>query len=224
MVLPGGSCHQAVSNLFLPPSLLLFASSINFGVSCLGQANGTLQQADLGDGRGNRIQGTGDGSNGVLRFNYYSPYIGTCKETFQGGNHFRWWIQNGTEANSSAIFLAASRELPLAQNHMIDLNGYNLGRDELVGNATGVTEWEGNRFNTTVTMIPAGLLLNATTEGVNHGDSVALPGQPSQDGRVAVFTVTQLAGSVTNDVGKTAHFAILPTLVIGLLALTLSLA
>lgn len=132
-----------------------------------------------------------------MRFNYYSPYVGTCKETFQGGNHFRWWVQNGTEANSSAIFLAASRELPLATNHMIDTDGYNRGRDELVGNATGMTEWEGNRYNTTVTWIPAGLLLNATSEGINHPD-VALPGQPTQDGRVAVLTVTQLAGSAAN--------------------------
>lgn len=132
-----------------------------------------------------------------MRFNYYSPYVGTCKETFNGGNHFRWWVQNGTEANSSAIFMAASRELPLSTNHMIDTDGYNLGRDELVGNATGATEWEGNKYNTTVTWIPAGILLNATTDGINHPE-VALPGQPAQDGRVAVLTITQLEGSAAN--------------------------
>lgn len=194
-----------------PPS-----SSINFGVSCLGQANGTQQLATLGDGVVNRTQGTGSGANGVLRFNYYSPYVGTCRETFEGGNHFRWWKQNGSEADSGAIFLAASRELPLAQNHMIDTNGYNLGRDEVIGNATlpDGTEWEGNRYNTTVVWVPAGLLLNATSEGVNHPD-VALQGQPAQDGRVAVLTITQLAGTTFEEgsAGRLVHLSITASVV-----------
>ena len=81
---------------------------------------------------------------------------------------------------------------------MVSQNGYNNGRDYIVGNATNPdgTEWEGNRYNTTVIWVPAGLLLNATSEGINH-PSVALPGQPAQDGRVAVLTITQLAGSNT---------------------------
>lgn len=179
-----------------PVGLLLWATAVNFGVSCLGQGDlESLQHANLGDGQTNRTQGTGDGANGVLRYNYESPYVGTCQETFQGGNHFRWWRQNGTEANSGAIFLATSAELPLSQAHLIKPNGYNNGRDELIGNATGVKEWEGNRFNTSVTFVPAGLLLNATSENINHADVVAVDGQPAQDGRVAVFTITQLDGS-----------------------------
>lgn len=106
---------------------LLWATSINFGVSCLGQANGTNQLANLGDGKGNVTQGTGDGDNGVLRWNYGDAYVGTCKETFQGGNHFRWWRQAGT----NAFFLASSVELDLSTSHMIAQNGYNAGRDEL---------------------------------------------------------------------------------------------
>lgn len=141
-------------------------------------------------------QGTGTGDNGVLRYNYMMPYLGTCKETFEGGNHFRWWIQNGSEADSGAFFLAASHELPLSQNHMIATNGYNDGRDWLVGNATlsNGTQWMGNVYNTTVEWVPAGVLLNATSDGVNHPE-VALPGQPAQDGRVAVLTIRQLAYS-----------------------------
>lgn len=106
---------------------LLWATSVNFGVSCLGNAGGGNQYANLGDGAGNVSQGTGNGDNGVLRWNYYDPYLGTCRETFEGGNHFRWWKQEG----SNAYFLAASVELDLAANHMIALNGYNNGRDEL---------------------------------------------------------------------------------------------
>lgn len=104
---------------------LLWVTSINFGVSCLGQANGTQQSANLG--YGDQIQGTGDGNNGVLRWNYYSPYIGTCKETVQGGNHFRWFKQQ----DSNAYFLAASVELSLDTSHMIAQNGYNNGRDRI---------------------------------------------------------------------------------------------
>lgn len=106
---------------------LLWVTSINFGVSCLGQANGTQQSANLGDGRGNQTQGTGDGNNGVLRFNYYDAYFGTCKETFDGGNHFRWFQQ----ADTNAIFFGASVELDLSTSHMIATNGYNEGRDQL---------------------------------------------------------------------------------------------
>lgn len=106
---------------------LLWITSINMGVSCLGQANGTEQSANLGDGLGNRTQGTGNGDNGVLRFNYYNAYLGTCQETFQGGNHLRWWQQAGT----NAFFFAVSIELDLSTSHMIAQNGYNDGRDQL---------------------------------------------------------------------------------------------
>ncbi|KAK0552697.1 hypothetical protein OC845_001599 [Tilletia horrida] len=169
---------------------LRWATSVNMGVSCLGQTNGSAQLANLGDGRGNVTQGNdGTGANGVLRWNYGDPYLGTCRESVIGGNHLRWFPQ----AKTGAYFLAASVELTAAQGHMIALNGYNNGRDEVVGNATNPngTEWAGYRFNTTVEWIPAGVLLNATSEGINHPD-VALPGQPSQDGRVALLTITQI--------------------------------
>lgn len=80
-----------------------------------------------------------------------------------------------------------------ALGHMIQLNGYNRGRDYLVGNATmnATTSYKGYVYKTTVEYIPAGVLLNATSEGINHPD-VALPGQPVQDGRVALMTVTLL--------------------------------
>ncbi|PWN23947.1 hypothetical protein BCV69DRAFT_233575, partial [Microstroma glucosiphilum] len=200
-------------SVLTPVGFLLWATSINYGVSCLGSSDiGTVQSANLGDGFGPRPQGSdGEGINGVLRYNYGSPYFGTCKETFDGGSHMRWFIQNGSDADSSAIFLAASTELPLAYGHDIAQNGYNIGRDEIVGNATNPegTSWEGNTYNTTVIWVPAGLLLNATSDGVNH-PNVALPGQPAQDGRVAVLTITQLDGSasqveIANGARRTGH-------------------
>jgi hypothetical protein len=42
----------------------------------------------------------------VMRWNYGDPQLGTCKETFNGGNHFRYWIQNGPKQNTGAVFLA----------------------------------------------------------------------------------------------------------------------
>lgn len=62
-----------------------------------------------------------------------------------------------------------------------------------VGNATisNGTQWEGNVYNTTVEWIEAGVLLNRTSDGINH-PTVALPNQTTIDGRVALLTVRQL--------------------------------
>jgi hypothetical protein len=35
----------------------------------------------------------------VIRYDYGDPSLGTCRETIQGGNHFRYWVQNGADAN-----------------------------------------------------------------------------------------------------------------------------
>ena len=65
----------------------------------------------------------------VMRLDYSDPTLGTCKETVQGGNHFQYWTQTGSEANrcgllgfiddtafsplsSGAVFMAVSYELP----------------------------------------------------------------------------------------------------------------
>ena len=46
----------------------------------------------------------------VIRYDYGDPALGTCQETIQGGNHFRYWVQNGSQRNSSAVFMAFSYE------------------------------------------------------------------------------------------------------------------
>lgn len=77
----------------------------------------------------------------VIRNDYGDPTLGTCKETVQGGNHFRYWIQSGGSANryyfymspsafldvvhllislqSGAVFMAVSYELPEQCEHVI---------------------------------------------------------------------------------------------------------
>lgn len=195
---PGEPINAIISGnsspeVLCPEGFLRYATSINFGVSCLGNVNGSEQYANLGDGFGIRSQGNYGGGNGVLRWNYGDPTFGTCKESIEGDNHFRWFLQNGTDAFTGAIFIAASMEESASLGHMIQTNGYNRGRDYLVGNATmnATTSYMGYTWRTTAEYVPAGVLLNATSENINHPE-VALPGQPVQDGRVAVLTVTQL--------------------------------
>jgi len=71
-----------------------------------------------------------------MRWDYGDPALGTCKETVEGGNHFRYWAQDGPQANrcgsfapflficvvkvlmgshSGAIFMGVSYELPIAR-------------------------------------------------------------------------------------------------------------
>lgn len=50
----------------------------------------------------------------VIRWDYGNVQLGTCEETIEGGNHIRYWIQNGPDADSGAIFMAVSYEMPIA--------------------------------------------------------------------------------------------------------------
>ncbi|KAJ9127363.1 hypothetical protein QFC24_000770 [Naganishia onofrii] len=153
---------------------LNYMLSTSLGEECFGQHYGDLQSANLGDGQGNATELE------VLRWNYGDPYIGTCRETFNGGLHLRYWRQNTT----GAFFMAVSEELDLASNHLIASNGYNLGRDHFVGNLTnqstvvptlnltntstyiGSTTWANYTYETSVKYL-SGLLQNSS-EGINH--------------------------------------------------------
>ncbi|KAL4402684.1 hypothetical protein ACI68E_000456 [Malassezia pachydermatis] len=153
--------------------------------------------ANLGERNPAVKQGSGYGLNGVLRWNYGMPEVGTCRESLEGGNHFRWFVQESPKGN--AIFLAPSLEQSLANLHNIQVDGYNRGRDQIVQIATnpnGIT-WEGNTFNATVTWIEPGRLMNATSANISHAE-MAAPGQPVVDGRVAVLYVQTITRSNQN--------------------------
>lgn len=137
----------------------------------------------------------------TLRWNYGDPYIGSCRETFEGGQHLRYWKQNST----GAIFMAVSVEMSLEKGHDIIRNGYNAGRDFLVGNVTGMewpldtrnvtnaTTFEGStKFRNytyhTAVRYESGLLKNSS-EDINHYITVEDDGYPAIDGLVAVLTV-----------------------------------
>ncbi|KAJ8457320.1 hypothetical protein ONZ51_g11606 [Trametes cubensis] len=174
--------------------------SVGFAAECLGQHAGDAQTANLGDGKG-QVNETSE-----LRWDYGDPQLGTCTETIKGGNHFRYWIQDGSKANSGAIFMATSYEKPIQDGHDIIFNGYNLGRDWLVGNATaqtsliptanitngttysGQTSFGGYTYKTNVVYL-SGILSNSSA-GVNHDQSVGNKNTLAVDGYVAVMTIS----------------------------------
>ncbi|BEI79945.1 hypothetical protein CcaverHIS002_0104740 [Cutaneotrichosporon cavernicola] len=169
--------------------------SVHLSTQCLGAQFGAPQQANL-DGHTNvsEIQ--------TLRYNYGDPYIGSCRETFDGGQHLRYWKQNGT----GAIFMAVSIEMELAKGHDIIRNGYNAGRDFLVGNITNLTEpLDGRNLTNTSTFTGSTMFRNYTyqtdvryvngllrnsSDDINHYITVEDDGLPAIDGLVAVLTVS----------------------------------
>ncbi|UTT95312.1 hypothetical protein NDA17_003855 [Ustilago hordei] len=106
---------------------------------------------------------------------------GTCLESLKGGNHFRYWIQNGTAADSGAIFIAASVELNATLKHMIAPDGYDAGRDQMVGNMTGRTLSSPGGFQYTVSKESTQLLNGVSASQINHDIGI--------DGTVDVLTV-----------------------------------
>jgi hypothetical protein len=153
---------------------LHFANAIGFGKECLGAHLGAPQTANLGDGNG-WVNQTFE-----LRNDYGNPDIGTCWESLVGGNHLRWWRQNGPKAHTNALFLAVSEERNVHEGHTIAKNGYNAGRDSLVKSALKLKKYRGVKYKTVAQRI-TGLIPPGST-GINHG----IP----TDGVVVLLTVT----------------------------------
>ncbi|KAF8529884.1 hypothetical protein JB92DRAFT_2860168 [Gautieria morchelliformis] len=153
---------------------LNWAKSIGFSTEFLGIHRGTPQTANLGDGNGpqNEIK--------VIRQDYGLPSVGTGIESLIGGNHFRYWRQNGPSANTGALFLAVSHEQNVTTHHNIEPDGYNKGRDELVARAVGETSFCGVKYSTTSQKLTG--LLQAGAQGINHDIAI--------DGIVVLLTVT----------------------------------
>ncbi|KAF7364762.1 hypothetical protein MVEN_00346100 [Mycena venus] len=164
---------------------------VGFASECLGRHEGAPQTVDLGDGNGYPNE------TSELRWDYGDPSLGTCEETVKGGNHFRYWVQNGKTASSGAYFLATSDERPIAQGHDIVVNGYNLGCDWLIGNITkspidtasltntstftGTTSYAGYTYSSAISYV-SGLLANSS-DGVNHAEMI--PADATKSGAAA---------------------------------------
>jgi len=161
----GEPLNVIISGLSSPAVLtddgfLNFAEAVGLSTECLGQHLGAPQSANLGDGNGFVNQTV------ELREDYNDSILGTCLESLIGGNHLRVFRQNGTAANSGALFLAVSQEENLANNHDIVPNGYDIGRDSFVANAAGITSFGGVTYSTTAENLTG--LLAPGSEGVNH--------------------------------------------------------
>ncbi|KAF7298723.1 hypothetical protein MIND_00819800 [Mycena indigotica] len=107
----------------------LYASSIGYAPECMGMHIGNLHLANLGDGNGRKSEEL------LFRQHYRMPRWGTCWESLAGGQHFRAWKQNGTDGNTGAWFIGASKEEDSTRHHTIVARGYDLGRDWLVEQA-----------------------------------------------------------------------------------------
>ncbi|KAJ4497050.1 hypothetical protein C8R41DRAFT_244792 [Lentinula lateritia] len=196
IIISGNSDEAVLKDQETDGGLRNYWLSFDYAGECLGQHAGSEQAANLGDNNG--ILNETD----EIRYDYNDPQLGTCTETIQGGGHFRYWTQNGPGANSGAIFMASSYELPLTDGHDIVSNGYNLGRDWIIGNITqtniptlnltnssysGTTSYGGYTYSTTVKYVTG--LLNNTSVGINHNLTVMTSSSNATDGFVAVLEV-----------------------------------
>jgi len=154
---------------------LSWARSVKISTECLGLHLGGPQSANLGDGNGAVNQTV------EMRYDYNNAQLGTCLESLAGGNHLRVFRQNGTQADSGALFLAVSEEEDESEGHTIKPNGYDLGRDELVSSATSAqTSYGGVTYSATQQTVSG--LLQPGSSGINHGISI--------DGNVIVLTIS----------------------------------
>ncbi|KAL5524120.1 hypothetical protein ACEPAG_8293 [Sanghuangporus baumii] len=171
VIISGRSSPEVLTN----KGFLNWARSLGFSNECFGLHSGGYMAADLGDGHG-WVNQTAE-----FRKDYTSAHLGTCLETFVGGNHFRMFRQNGPKANTGALFLAVSSEEDLGKHHTVSPNGYDLGRDELIARATGETTEHDDVMYTATSRDLTGLLEEGT-KWINHGIRI--------DGVVKLLTIT----------------------------------
>ncbi|KAF8510500.1 hypothetical protein BU17DRAFT_55307 [Hysterangium stoloniferum] len=156
--------------------LILYSYSLGYAEECLGLHVGRVHQANLGDG-----QGLIDEQ--YLARQTYFPIFGTCWQSIIGGQHFRAWQQNTTQACLFRSCWCSSASLQNSgRNHMIVPNGYNLGRDWLVKRAIAGTSWRGMYWAAEVDWHEG--LLEPGRQNINHNIS--------QDGVTAILTVYPL--------------------------------
>ncbi|KAK7022105.1 hypothetical protein R3P38DRAFT_2959395 [Favolaschia claudopus] len=185
---------------------IAYVASIGYARECMGLHRGHIHLANLGDGDGRKPEAL------LFRQHFRMPGWGSCWESIAGGHHFRAWRQNGTEGNSGAWFLGASKEEDSRRGHTIVANGYNLGRDWLVEQALAGSElwirhgespefwvphedeelsvgwpWPGTggeqmQWRAEVEWVSG--LLAPGRRGINHNIA--------QDGRVAILTVSRV--------------------------------
>ncbi|ORY83475.1 hypothetical protein BCR35DRAFT_351947 [Leucosporidium creatinivorum] len=172
-------------------------NSLGYADECLGLHAGGPQQANLGDGNGYVNQ------TGLYRWAYGLPeHAGSCWESLVGGSHVRYWFQ-GDRDERGAIFLAASDEHNISMYHDIVDNGYDLGRDNVAGNATvpsgTISPSSGTIYLTTVEMASGFFEAGLTVNGVAINHEIGI------DGLVAVLTIT-ISEETSNELSLISFF------------------
>ncbi|KAJ3733848.1 hypothetical protein DFJ43DRAFT_198208 [Lentinula guzmanii] len=168
---------QSSPDVLTLDGIINFAKAIGFSTECLGIHSGAPQSANLGDGNGWVNQTI------ELREDYGDPTLGTCLESLIGGNHFRVFVQNGTEHPTGALFLAVSTEENVTEGHTTAPDGYDTGRDLFSAaaiNNGGTTSFGGTTYSTAGTNI-TGLIQPGST-GIEDGIAT--------DGIVTLLTIT----------------------------------
>ncbi|BGP18500.1 hypothetical protein JCM10213_001184 [Rhodosporidiobolus nylandii] len=166
---------QSSPDVLRENGFVAYSRSLGMWNECANLHIGDPQEANLGDGKG------WERELFVMRQAVRWPWIGACLESVTGGYHFRTYKQNGSEANSGAWWLAASKEVDLRGNHKIAEDGYNRGRDYVVQRAIAGSHYLGRSWEAQVEWVEG--LLQPGNDGINHG----IP----QDGKVAVLTVRE---------------------------------
>ncbi|KAJ3749376.1 hypothetical protein DFH05DRAFT_1390258 [Lentinula detonsa] len=167
---------QSSPDVLTLDGIINFAKAIGFSTECLGIHSGAPQSANLGDGNGWVNQTI------ELREDYGDPTLGTCLESLIGGNHFRVFVQNGTEHPTGALFLAVSTEENVTEGHTTAPDGYDTGRDlfsTAAINNGGTTSFGGTTYSTSGTNI-TGLIQPGST-GIEDGIAT--------DGIVTLLTI-----------------------------------
>ncbi|KAM0754414.1 hypothetical protein T439DRAFT_376898 [Meredithblackwellia eburnea MCA 4105] len=151
--------------------------SVGFSFECGGFTLGSRQAANLGDGNGVKNQ------TGIYRWAYGQNALGgTCLESLDGGNHVRYWIQNGHLHNTGAVFMAVSAEENSTLGHdILKPDGYSTGRDWFLGNASRKAGTTSPRTGIVYKISVNNGYLQPGSNGINHGLSI--------DGKVAVVTL-----------------------------------
>ncbi|KAJ3999365.1 hypothetical protein F5050DRAFT_982546 [Lentinula boryana] len=168
---------QSSPDVLTLDGIINFAKAIGFSTECLGIHSGAPQSANLGDGNGWVNQTI------ELREDYGDSTLGTCLESLIGGNHFRVFVQNGTEHPTGALFLAVSTEENVTEGHTTAPDGYDTGRDLFSAaaiNNGGTTSFGGTTYSTAGTNI-TGLIQPGST-GIEDGIAT--------DGIVTLLTIT----------------------------------
>ncbi|KAG7445563.1 uncharacterized protein BT62DRAFT_969236 [Guyanagaster necrorhizus] len=217
-IISGNSDQAVLAQQSMDRGLMNYFPAVAISATGTNQHTSNSQQVDSGDSNENETA--------VMQYNYGDPALGSCTESFKRDDHFQYWVQNSSEADSGAIFLAISYKTSSSDQHNIIENRYNLGCNYVLGSSntskiptlslTGSTSFSGSlssqgyTYKTDIIYV-MGLLPN-TSIGINYNQSVSNDSAVNTaDGLITVFNVsiTERPSSASNK-GSGLRYALSP--------------